>query len=509
MPNTLPLVIHSIALTLETLAFSLPLGTAVAWMLVRSDLPGRRVGVSIIVVLLFLPIYLQASAWQAGFGQEGWYSHHNGGKPWLSGWNAAVWVHSLAAIPWVVLFASLGLRNVEPALEEQALLDGTPWQVFRRVTLPACWPAFGLAAVWVAMLTAGEKTVTEIFLVRTYAEEVFNQIATHEESSGALIALLPGILGTLVLLGLGMFFCTQLARTQRPLNLRPSRVFALGRWRWPLALGMLAMLMLLAGVPLGNLLYKAGVLVSQTDEGRVRIWSAGKCLETILRAPWQCRQECLGSLVIGSLAATAAVLAAIPLAWLTRKSRWLDLLAIAIALVCLVLPGPLLALAIIGLLNQPSLPWLVWLYDHSLLAPWMALTFRATGPAVLVLWHGVRTIPQPMLDCAATEGCGSLGQLVWIVLPQRLPALGVAWLIGFALALGDLTASILVVPPGVQTLSIHIFNWVHSGVEDQVAGICLALTVTLGVLAAAVTWLASVKRNKLVLPVLGGEYEKL
>jgi iron(III) transport system permease protein len=166
-------------------------------------------------------------------------------------------------------------------------------------------------------------------------------------------------------------------------------------------------------------------------------------------------------------------------------------LAITVALVCLVVPGPLLALAIIGLLNRPEWPWLNWLYDHSILAPWLALTVRAMGPAVLILWYGMRTIPQPMLDSAATEGCGWLGQLGRIVLPQRLPALGVAWLIGVALALGDLTASILVVPPGVETLSVHIFNLVHYGVEDQVAGICLALAATLAALAAAVTWLAS------------------
>jgi iron(III) transport system permease protein len=165
-------------------------------------------------------------------------------------------------------------------------------------------------------------------------------------------------------------------------------------------------------------------------------------------------------------------------------------LAIGVALVCLVLPGPILALAIIGLLNRPGLPWLFWLYDQSILAPWMALTVRAMGPAILILWHAVRTIPQPMLDSAATEGCGSLGQLVRIVLPQRLPALGVAWLIGLALALGDMTASSLVVPPGVDMLSIRVFNLVHYGVEDQVAGICLALTAALSALATMVTWLA-------------------
>src|SRR5208283_3408914 len=79
------------------------------------------------------------------------------------------------------------------------------------------------------------------------------------------------------------------------------------------------------------------------------------------------------------------------------------------------------------------------------------------------------------------------GQLARIVLPQRIPALAVAWLIGLALATGDVSASILAVPPEAETLSIHIFNLAHYGVEDQVAGICLALT---GTFAAAVMWLA-------------------
>jgi iron(III) transport system permease protein len=333
-------------------------------------------------------------------------------------------------------------------------------------------------------------TVTSIFSVRTYAEEVFNEIATHDDLGGAMTALLPGMLGTLALLAFGMFCCVRLTRGQRPMNLRPSRLLLLRGWRLPLSGGVMVVFLFLAGVPLGNLVYKAGVLVSQTDVGRVRSWSAGKCLWTILLAPWQCRRECLWSLVIGSLSATAAVAIAVPLAWSARKSRWLGMLAILVALVCVVVPGPLLALAIIGLLNRPSLPWLLWLYDNSILAPWMALTVRAMGPAVIVLWHGVRTIPQAMLDSAATEGCGSVGQLGRIVLPQRIPALGVAWLIGLALALGDLTASILVVPPGVETLSIHVFNLVHYGVEDQVAGICLALVTALGGLASTAMWLA-------------------
>jgi iron(III) transport system permease protein len=490
MHNTTPLVLHSLGLTLETLAISVPLGTALAWLLVRTDLPGRRIALWLIGLMIFVPLYLQASAWQAGFGQEGWYSRGDTGGPWLTGWYAALWVQTSAATPWIVLIAGLGMRTVEPALEEQALLDGTPWQAFWRVTMPACKPALGLAATWAAMLTVGDMTVTSIFFVRTYSEEVFNQIAVHDENWDAATALAPGIIGTMALLALAIYFCIRVARPDRPLNLRPSRTAMLGRWRWPLVLALAAVLLVLAGVPLANLLYKAGVVVVQSGSERVRTWSAMKCLNTILAAPWKSRTECFWSMLIGGLAATAATIVAIPMAWVARQSRWRAAAVLPIAITCLALPGPLLGLAVIELLNNPRLPVLIWLYDHSILAPWLVLTVRALGPAVLVLWHATRTIPQTMLDSAAADGCGPIGQLTYVVLPQRWSALCVAWLIGLALALGDLTASSLVVPPGVETLAIHIFNLVHYGVEDQVAGICLALLIVFGSVAGASAALA-------------------
>jgi iron(III) transport system permease protein len=78
---------------------------------------------------------------------------------------------------------------------------------------------------------------------------------------------------------------------------------------------------------------------------------------------------------------------------------------------------------------------------------------------------------------------------VRIALPQRLPAVAVAWLVGLAVASGDLAASILVVPPGMETLSRRVFGLIHYGIEDQVAGICLAQVLVFGIIAAAIGWL--------------------
>jgi iron(III) transport system permease protein len=277
---------------------------------------------------------------------------------------------------------------------------------------------------------------------------------------------------------------------------------------------------LLVGVPLGNLVYKAGVIVSQVnvqeraanvvgtrrvpsdgsatlreqqDDGtrrvpttyRVREFSPGQCVAMIVSAPWRCRRELGWSLLICPLAAGAAVLVAVPLAWLARRGHVRSLPALCVAALALAVPGPILGLGIIKLLDRPELPWLATLYDRSILAPFLALMVRGLPPAIFVLWYALRTVPREMLEAAAVDGAGPLARFWLIALPLRWPAVVLAFVVALAVALGDLAASILVMPPGVQTLSIHIFNLLHYGVEDQVAGVCLALLALFAALTAA------------------------
>ena len=71
---------------------SVPLGTLLAWLLVRTDLLGRRLWLALLGLMLFVPLYLQAAAWQAGFGLQGWYTLAGFGRTLLEGWAGAIWV---------------------------------------------------------------------------------------------------------------------------------------------------------------------------------------------------------------------------------------------------------------------------------------------------------------------------------------------------------------------------------------------------------------------------------
>ena len=72
--RTWSLALNTLLLTGATCAISLPLGSVVAWLLTRTDLPGRRVGMVLLGLMLFVPLYLQAAAWHAGFGVQGWFT---------------------------------------------------------------------------------------------------------------------------------------------------------------------------------------------------------------------------------------------------------------------------------------------------------------------------------------------------------------------------------------------------------------------------------------------------
>ncbi|MGA2063071.1 MAG: ABC transporter permease subunit [Thermoguttaceae bacterium] len=497
------------------------MGTLLAWLLWRTDLPGRRFFLGLLGVMIFVPLYLQAGAWQAGFGDQGWFTLTTNSSAWLTGWRAAIWIHSLAALPWVVGIVGIGFRLVEPELEEQALLDGSARQVFFRVSLRGALPAVGMAGIWVAVITAGEMTVTDLFSIRTYAEEVYTQAAaTASELDAAGPSVVLGIVITALLIIGGFGLCYGLSPSRRPLSLPRYWTFRLGRWKFIYLLAAGLFFLLMAGVPLGSLVYKAGVVVAQTDAGRIRSFSPGKCLQIVCYAPEKFRRELGWSLLIAVLSATAAVLTAIPLAWLARKNisngatngRGFTIgvtngrgfmsnlqfaicnlqfaIIILIIAVLLTVPGPILGIAIIRLLNRPELPGLVWLYDHSILAPWLAVYLRSLPIATLIMWQALQTVPKEILESAMIDGAGPFARLWRIALPMRWPAAVVAWLAALAICLGDLAASILVVPPGVTTLSIRIFGLLHYGVEDQVAGICLAMILIFAILAWAVFRLA-------------------
>jgi len=495
------LFLNTAKLCAATAAISVPLGALLAWTLLRSDLPLRR-GLGLTLGwLLFVPLYLQAAAWQAGFGLQGWFTLALGNVAWLDGWRGAVWIHGMAGVPWVALLVGAGLRQVEPELEDNALLDAWAGQVVYRVTARRMAGSIAASLLWIVILTSSEMVVTDLFRIRTFAEVLYWDMAVGGEPGGAALRAAPSVLfvGWLALAGVLLF--ARLAPPTKSGGMESRSRMKLGRWRWPWWGLVTVIVVLLVGVPLGSLIYKAGLSVEQTLDGRLRVWSAEKCWRLLAASPSRAWRPLGWSMVISVVASTAALAAAVPAAWLARgKGPWQ---AVVLTLVgaTLALPGPAIGIATVWLFNRRDPAPVAWigkhlwganfqlfayLYDRTVVAPCAALGLRVLPFVALILWYAFQTLPTEPLDSAATEGAGRFGRMWRIALPQRKEALLAAWLVAVALCWGDLSTTLLVLPPGVTTMASHIFNLLHYGVEDVVAADCLATLCWITLLAVGV-----------------------
>jgi iron(III) transport system permease protein len=480
-------------------------------------MPGRRAAALLFVGMLFLPLYIVTGAWDAGFGIQGWHTlstnPHLAREPWLAGWRAAIWVHGIAAVPWVVLIVGAGLRAVEAEIEEDAATCASPARVLWHVSLRRTGPALVVAALWIAIVAAAEISVTDFFQVRTFAEEVYTQSALGTIDFFPPMADDPNYELSAAGLWIGVAISTALACiaiaaarklfvdfTESPQ--RATWIWRLGRAPWFALLIAAIIILLVAGIPLGNLLYKVGLEVTMVDGNRVRSWSLLKALKLIFAlAPVEFRHDLWLSTRLGVLAATAALAGAVPIAWSMRRPRRAPLIRLVLLATCLTIPGPLLGVGVIHMLNRPAdspLAFLGSLYDSNF-APWLVQTIRALPMATLILWPALATVPQAMLDTAATEGSGWWGQLLRIALPQRWPAVVAAWLVGLAIAIGELAATILVMRPqprGATTISVRIFQMLHYGVDDHAAAISLLMVLGVAALTGAAAILLRRKRNE-------------
>ena len=469
-----------------TLLIALPVGILFAVLLFRTDFPGRRLLSLITFVMLFVPLPMITSAWQAFFGSDGWLPlalwGPNIGRPWATGMLPAIWIHALAGLPWVISFVGLGLTWVERELEEDGLLLGPPWWVLLRITLPRCRGTIVFTAMWLALQVAGEIGVTDMTLVSTFAEEVQTQF-TLGDRHGLARAVLASLPMVLVTWGLLAWYFPRL-QTLPPLQVRLAepRRFSWGRWCWPVGVTAAALLAVIFGVPVASLVWKLGRAGTPPRWLALDAWShfhdALVLHHTLL---------CQNLLLIACAGAGCSLLALL-LCWLAEESRWLRAVLIAILAWAWVLPGP-----IIGIGLKKAIAVVVELLPNSVLAQalyygksplpllWVDL-IRFLPFAVAMLWPVVRLVPREPREAARLEGQGPWREFWTIVWPLTRPGVFLCAVLVAALSLGEVAASTRVETPGWESYAKLLFDRMHYGVDNNVAALSLVLMLAITVI---------------------------
>ncbi|MBV9907544.1 MAG: iron ABC transporter permease, partial [Hyphomicrobiales bacterium] len=451
------LLLNTISLIVAASLITAIIGTAAAWFVERTDLPGRNVWSVLMAAPLAVPPFITSYAW---------VSLSNA----LQDFAGALLVVSCAYYPLVYLPVAAALRGLDPALEETARsLGESAWGSFIRVVLPQLRPALLGGVLLVALDTLTEFGAFALLRFRTFTTELYAQYRTGlagPESS--LLALV------LVALCLALLFAEFRVRG----DARYARVGAgarrtgapapLGWARFPVLAGLGALVVVAVGVPIGMIGYWL------LQHAQAATSAVAPSFPALTGAAFY-------SVGYGLFGAAAALLLASPIGYLAVRfpSRFSVLVERA-AYLALGVPGIVVALALISLTVQ----WVGPLYQ---------------SPALLVLAYAILFLPLALVSVRATlaqiprgleEAGRSLGyngpSIAWrVVAPLAANGFGAGAAIVFIFVSTELTATLLLSPIGTRTLATEV--WANtSAVAFAAAAPFAALMLCL---SFAVTWL--------------------
>ena len=445
--------------TLGTVAVALLLGAPLGFLIFRTDLPGRHSLRFACLLAACLPIYVVSSCWLALTGLPFWLYSPLG----------AAWLGGIAYTPLVTLIAGVAFASGTRELEDLARQDAAWPRVLRHAVLPQSLGSLAMAAAVVAALSLWDITITDMLMVRTFAEEVFTQFQLGAGPARAVAVCLPTVAVSLVVWAALARALRRYGEPGDASHVTPLATIRLGRARPALTAGVWLLVGALFVLPLAALVH------------------AVSSVRQMLMAWHATSPELLDTLRVTPLAATLTTLLALGAAWTTLHSRRAAPWLIAAAWFLIAVPGPALGIGLIRILNRPGLLGAFYDTEGPLIA---AYVLRAFPFAWLILLPTLRRIPRDLLDSAALDGSSWWRALVSVVMPLAWRGLAAAWLLSFVLSLAELGASFLVVPPGHNTLTVRFFTLIHYGVYPDAAGLCLLLLALVGLPAALLACLA-------------------
>jgi iron(III) transport system permease protein len=440
---TWTLLWNTVRLTVVVTVLCAIIGTLTAWCIERTDLPGRRIWAVLVVIPFAIPDFVICFGWASL-------------TTWVHGFRGAVLVMTLAVYPLVYLPVAATLRAGDPEQENVARSLGVGRiRTFFRITVSQARGAILGGCLLVALVILAEYGAFEILGYSTFTTEIFteSQVSFDISAASALVLVLV-VLGLLVVCAEAM--ARGRVRTVRmgPQAQRVTRRLALGRATIPVTLGFIALVALALGVPVGSSVY-------WMFEGGAHSLTG----VSLAGATWH-------TIAYSGSAAALATLMALPVALLAirhpgRTGRLLE-------------RSTYLVLAMPGIVIAFTLSYFVERYGHGVLyqsAPLLVLAYAILFfPLALVgVKASVSHAPVNLEEVAQSLGQSRLAILWRVTIPLIGPGLAASFCLVLLAAVTELTATLILVPTGVQTLATQFWAYQQNLSYGQAAPFALMI----------------------------------
>ena len=501
-PRNLAAIVNTLVIAVGTAAASMVAGTFLAWAVVRTDMPGRRlIEMASIIPFISTP-FIGALAWvllaspETGLINQLWnFLGGQGALFNIYSLGGIIFVESLYEMPFVFLMVAGALRSMDPTLEEASLSSGAGlWRTTVRVTLPLVLPAILGGALLVFVLAAEQFGVPAVLGTPARIRVLTTVIVETQASYPIRIGLGAALSVTLLAIALaGLWLQRRLLGSRSYTTIggkgaHPRR-FQLGAFRWVIFGICIAYLMLAVVLPYAAI-FLSSIRTIWTADFRWDQWTLENYRWVFFDYPIT-QRALVNSLILAVIGASVTMLLCALISFFSLRTRLpgrtvLDYLS----MIPMGFPGVVLAFGLLHAWIYPPivLYGTIWILFVAYMTRYIPIGVRSTS-ATLVQIH-----PE-LEESSLSSGANWFQTFKNITLPLLKPGIFAGWILLFIAFSRELSASILLYSPRLEVLSVAIYDLLLGGQFRALSALAfLQIGMALAMLALA-KWVSGLDRT--------------
>lgn len=439
---------------------SLCLGLPIAAILSAEDLPLRRFCWTMTLLPLLIPPYILAGAWVHLLSPNAFINqflvNYLGFSKGISIFNmvGCVWCLGISFFPIIALVVATAIVNLDRSVLDITRLNTNRWGSFRYAILPQLIGPILAASCLVMIFVLGRYGVPSLLGVNTYPVEIFAQFSAFYDEHAAIATSIPLLVMVIILI----LIQRKLMQGRRYVSITPGSDttghYTMGCYRYIGLLFFIVVLLVTTIVPF--------ISVAMKIEGVRSIYDS-------LVSTWN---DIATTLLLGIATSLISIGIAYPVGYYlsnqnqNRIKRILDILCwLPIAV-----PGTILGLGILGFSVKASSLGGNDGYGLFLL---MAYIGMFCPFAIRILEASFRRTDPSVRDMAALYCPHWYQRIIYVDLRIHSKAILASMIFVLVFVSGELTATVLLIPPGKATLAITIDNLLHYGANVKASILCL------------------------------------
>jgi iron(III) transport system permease protein len=484
------LITNSLLFAAGAALLSLAIGTSLAYLNVRTDVPFKALFFAAAIIPLIIPGILYTISWiflaspDIGLLNKALEPIFGGAVLDVFTIWGMILVEGLHLSPIVFLLMVAAFRSMDPSLEESALMCGaTRWRVFRKITVPLTRPAI-VAAVLIMAVRSLESFEVPALLglqngIYVFTSRIYFVLRSYPPDLAAAGALATGLL-VLAMIGIALsHLVNRSAKEHQTITgkgFRP-RPMELGKWRPVMGAAIIGYFALTVILPLLVLLWTSLLPFYQVPSKQA---FSSLTLDNFRQlAKMNGATTALkNSLYLGLGTATLVMAAMAIAAWIVVRSKAPGRQVIdQLSFVPLVIPGLVLGLGVSFVYLRSPIP----IYG-TIFILLIAYCTRYMPYGMRYAVTSMQQISAELEESAQVSGASWWQTFRRVLLPLLAPGLMAGWIYILVVSFRELSSSILLYSPGNEVLSILIFEQFENGQFTVLSALGVVMVVTLVVL---------------------------